>query len=168
MSLNFFSFVRFMIFSFVCLVFSTIFVSALSLSVNLPEKYSEVVPGETFFFEIDVKYPENKGRKDLRMEYIVVNSKDEMVAQAKVLKAIETQASFIDSITIPSNVPNGIYVLNVKVSDYEDLNERISKSFSITSLESNKIMLYFYILFGVVIFVGSLVVYDLFIRKNKK
>jgi len=34
-------------------------VAALSISVHVPEKYTDVEAGERFYFEIDVKYPEN-------------------------------------------------------------------------------------------------------------
>ena len=84
-----------------------------------------------------------------------------MIAQSKVLKAVETQASFIDSIAIPSSVQNGIYTLEVRILDYAELDEEISTSFHVVSLESDKLQLYFIILILVVVFIGVLVLYDL-------
>ncbi len=76
---------------------SLTFISALSVIVHVPEKYTDVVAGERFYFEIEVKYPENPSRKDLRLNYEILKD-NEIIAQAKVLKAIETQASFMDFI----------------------------------------------------------------------
>ncbi|MCX6795879.1 MAG: hypothetical protein NTW06_00045, partial [Candidatus Falkowbacteria bacterium] len=67
-------------------------VSAMSISVGIPEKYSEIRAGEKVYFETEVKWPENVGRKDLRIEYSVKDKNGQDVAYLKVLKAIETQA----------------------------------------------------------------------------
>lgn len=152
------------------LVFSlTLFsVFSISLTVNVPEKYSEISAGEKFYFELDIKYPENVGRKDLRIEYRVVDQEGNLVAQSKVLKAVETQASFIDSISTPKSLSNGVYILNVRILDYQDLNEEISTSFHVVTLESDKILTYFYILLIVILFVALLVLYDLFFGKKKR
>jgi len=75
-------------------------VSALSLVVHVPEKYTDVHAGERVYFEIEVKYPENPTRKDLRLNYDILKD-NAIISQAQVLKAIETQASFIDFIVIP-------------------------------------------------------------------
>ena len=69
-------------------------VSALSVVVHVPEKYVSVVAGERFYFEVEVKYPENPSRKDLSLEYKILTRDGDVIAQSKVLKAIETQASF--------------------------------------------------------------------------
>ena len=102
-------------------------VSALSLVVHVPEKYTDVTAGERFYFEIDVKYPENPSRKDLRLEYEILTQDGELVSQAKALKAVETQASFIDFIVIPAVVGGGMHIINVKVKDYETLSEEYSQ-----------------------------------------
>jgi hypothetical protein len=148
-------------------IFSNIdFGNSLSLSVNVPDKYSEVTAGERFFFELIIKYPENIGRIDLRFEYKIFDPDNVLVAQAKVLKAVETQASFIDSIAIPSSITNGVYTLEVRILDYAELDEEISTSFHVISLGSDKLQLYFIILILVVVFIAFLVIYDL--RMNRK
>jgi hypothetical protein len=162
-------FIKFLFFSLiVCLGFFSSVESgnALSLAVNVPDKYSEVTAGERCFFEMIVKYPENLGRVDLRFEYKVFGPDGELVAQSKVLKAIETQASFIDSIAIPSSAVNGVYSLEVRILDYSELDEEILTSFHVVSLESDKLQLYFIILILVVVFIGGLVMYDLKINRQ--
>ena len=141
-------------------------VSALSIVVHVPEKYTDVQAGERFYFEIEVKYPENPSRKDLRLNYEILKD-DEVIAQSKVLKAVETQASFIDFIVIPESAEKGLHIIKVKISDYEDLSEEVEASFHVTSGSSSQVKLYFFILLGVIILVGILIVINIVISKGK-
>lgn len=142
-------------------------VVALSVVVHVPEKYTDVVAGERFYFEMEIKYPENPQRKDLRLEYEILTQDGEVVAQSKVLKAIETQASFIDFIVIPENVGTGLHIINVNIADYEDLSEEVEASFHVTSGGFGQIKIYFFILLGVIILVGILVVISIVFSKRK-
>ena len=54
---------------------------ALSIVVHVPEKYTDVEVGERFYFELDIKYPENPSRKDLRLNYEIIEEGN-IVAQA--------------------------------------------------------------------------------------
>ncbi len=119
------------LFLFISSLISTAPASALSIVVHVPEKYTDVHAGERFYFEIEVKYPENPSRKDLRLEY-EIKKDDEIIAHSKVLKAVETQASFIDFIVIPESADDGMHIINVKISDYETLSEEVSASFHVT------------------------------------
>ncbi len=144
---------------------SMVSVSALSVVVHVPEKYTDVIAGERFYFEIEVKYPENPSRKDLRLNYEILKD-GEIIAQSKVLKAIETQASFMDFIVIPESAEEGMHVIKVKISDYEDLSEEVEASFHVTSESGGQIKTYFFVLLGVVILVGVLVVIDIVVSKR--
>ncbi len=132
-------------------------ISALSIVTHVPEKYTDVVAGERFYFEIEIKYPENPSRKDLKLNYEIMED-NEIIAQAKVLKAIETQASFMDFIVIPESAEKGLHIIKVKISDYESLSEEVEASFYVVSGSGEKIKLYFFILLGAVGVVGILVV----------
>lgn len=140
-------------------------VSALSIVVHVPEKYTDVQAGERFYFEIEVKYPENPSRKDLRLNYEILKG-DEVIAQSKVLKAVETQASFIDFIVIPESAEKGLHVIKVKISDYEGLSEEVEASFQVISGGPGKIKTYFFILLGATILVGILVVINIIMGRK--
>lgn len=154
-----------LIFALIISFISLTYVSALSLVVHVPEKYTDVQAGDRFYFEIEVKYPENPQRKDLRLEYEIKTPDGELLAQSKALKAVETQASFIDFIVIPESAGSGLHVINVKVRDYESLSEEVSSSFHITSGGAGQIKIYFFILLGAVLLVGLLVIIALVRRK---
>lgn len=128
---------------------------ALSVEVYVPEKYTIVEAGERFYFEIDIKYPENPKRKDLRMIY-QIKKDDKLVAESKFLKAVETQASFMDFIVMPENAEKGLHHINIIVSDYENLNEEVSATFNVIKSKQKEIQIYFFIIFGTIVFVAIL------------
>ena len=144
---------------------SLTFISALSVVVHVPEKYTDVVAGERFYFEIEVKYPENPSRKDLRLNYEILKD-NEIIAQAKVLKAIETQASFMDFIVIPESAKKGLHIIKVKISDYGVLSEEVEASFQVVSA-GGKTKTYFLILLGVIILVGVLVLINIALSRKR-
>lgn len=147
-------------------LFNLVNVSALNLVVHVPEKYTDVVAGERFYFEVEVKYPENPSRKDLRLEYEILTQNGELVAQSKALKAIETQASFIDFIVIPEGSDPGFHIVNVKVKDYESLSEEVSASFNIKKAGGDEILLYLIAIIGAIILVGILVILTIVLKKK--
>jgi len=131
---------------------------ALSAGVHVPEKYTDVLAGERFYFEIEIKYPENTSRKDLKLEYNIVKN-GEIISQSKVLKAIETQSSFMDYVVIPSSAEAGLYEIKVKITDYQDLNEETSASFNVRS-QDNSMFYYFIILLAAIIIFGISVIVE--------
>jgi hypothetical protein len=142
-------------------------VFALSVSTNISEKYTEIQAGERLYFEVDIKYPENPQRKDLQLNYEV--TKDNVViAQSKVLKAIETQAQFLDFIVIPASSKTGLYNLNVKISDYGELNDEVSTSFNVVGGGDQQLKTYFFILLGVISLVAVLVIINIFVSRKRK
>ena len=151
---------KFFIFLFL-FVFSLSFSSSLSAVVHVPEKYTDVNAGERFYFEVSVKYPENPQRKDLRLTYEVLNLDGELVSQSKALKAIETQASFVDFLVIPESTDSGLHTINVRIEDYELLSEEVSSSFNVKGNKLEELQVYFFILLGAIFFVGFLVVLNL-------
>ncbi len=54
------------------------FTSAISVAVNIPEKYNDVLAGERFYFEVDIKYPENPARKSLILDYEISTIEGEL------------------------------------------------------------------------------------------
>ncbi|MBU1046686.1 hypothetical protein KKH36_02820 [Patescibacteria group bacterium] len=142
-------------------------VYALNISVHIPEKYTDVEAGERFYFEVEIKYPENSRRKDLKLNYEILDKNNEIITQAKHLKAIETQASFMDYIVIPENTEKGLYNINVGISDYENLRADVSASFNIISSGDEQLKLYFYVLLGVMLFISILIGVDIIISKKQ-
>lgn len=142
-------------------------VYALSARVSIPEKYSSVTAGERLYFEIEIKYPENNTRKDLRLDYEILDEREESLTRTKALKAVETQASFIDYLVIPESAKHGTYTLKVGVGDYAHLDEEITTTFNIES-QKTQIDFYFLAILGAVGFVGLVTIFDIILRLKKK
>ena len=146
---NFHFFIFFLLAIF---LFSITNISALTLTVDVPDKYSKITAGERFFFTLAVKYPENPSRIDLRLTYEIRNTQGELVAQAKVLKAIQTQASFIDSIVLPKDLRGGLHTIDILVNDYGNMDEKVGSSFTVIAKGTDRITVYFLITIGSIIF----------------
>ena len=149
----------FAIFLFGMLLIPRSQVLALSASVHVPEKYTDVMAGERFYFEVEIKYPENVSRKDLRLEYNIKKA-GEIIFQAKFLKAVETQASFMDYVVIPTSATAGLYQIVVKITDYQNLNEETSTSFNVKSKDMS-MFYYFLVLLGAIIVFGIFVTIEI-------
>lgn len=136
--------------------------SAMTVTVSVPEKYSEVKAGEKVYFETEVKWPENVGRKDLRVEYSVKDKDGQEVAYLKVLKAIETQASFMDSVSIPESIAPGMYKISATISDYQNLNQDVAASFNVAK-GGNNIQTYLFIIIGITSLIAIIVTIEMFV-----
>jgi uncharacterized membrane protein len=141
--------------------------SALDVIINVPEGYVEVNAGERFYFEVNVKYPENPFRKDLIFEYEIIKE-GEIIAYTKTLRAMETQISFVDYIVIPSNSENGMHTVKVNVRDYELLDTEVESSFYVISKGEEQIKSYFFIQTGMLILVVILVSVNIVLNRRKK
>lgn len=155
--MKYFKLKYFISFLFFVVIFLPTYVSAMGISINIPDKYSEVKAGERVYFETEVKWPENTGRKDLRIEYSILDKNNYEVTYMKVLKAIETQASFMDSMSIPSNTTPGLYKIHVNISDYEDLSYEVAASFNVLK-SANDIMIYIYIIYVIIGLLGIILI----------
>lgn len=128
---------------------------ALNIAARISDQSTEVAGGDRLYFEVEVKYPENPRRKDLRVEYQIIED-SQIIASEKVLRAVETQASFLDYIVIPKSTKSGTKELKVVIEDYEDLHQEVSASFKVLK-GRDQIQVYFFILLAAVVLVGVLV-----------
>lgn len=120
------------------LLISSIFVvSALTISIEIPEKYANVLAGDQVYFEINVKYPENLERIDLMLEYEIFDEQGQLIAQSSMLKDIETQLSTFDSMTVPEGSKPGLYTIVVDIKGIENSTGKASVSFNVVNEEVN-------------------------------
>ena len=132
-------------------------VSAFSLTTRSGDQSTELKAGDRLYFDVEIKWPENDRRQDLRVEYQIL-SDGEVIASEKVLRAVETQASFLDYIVVPQNALEGIKELNVLIETYDQsLSEKISATFYVAATE-NKLLVYFIILAAAIGLVVLLVI----------
>ncbi len=139
---------------------------AFSVDAIISDQSTQVSGGDRLYFEVDIKYPENTTRQDLRLEY-QIKENGKVIETEKVLRAVETQASFLDYLVVPKDIKGGIHELNVIVKDYKgNLNKSVSATFDVTQ-GIDEITKYFFIILAVILFVTLLVIVQIFILSRK-
>jgi hypothetical protein len=131
-------------------------VYAISVSVSVPEKYQEIGVGGTLYFKVDLQDQQNAGRHDISLKYDVTKGEN-IIVSSKELKAIETQASFLSSITIPSSAESGIYNIVVTVND----NESASAAFYIKGLSTESTIDFYMVILFTIVLIGILALYEI-------
>jgi hypothetical protein len=131
-------------------------VYAISVSVSVPEKYQEIGVGGTLYFKVDLQDQQNAGRHDISLKYDVTKGEN-IIVSSKELKAIETQASFLSSITIPSSAESGIYNIVVTVND----NESASAAFYIRGLSTESTIDFYMVILFTIVLIGILALYEI-------
>ena len=88
------------------------------------------------------------------------------IASEQVLRAVETQASFLDYIVVPKSAKGGMHELDAAISGYSGtLNQTVSATFTVTS-GIDKITMYFFIIIGVMALVALLVVVQIVLNRR--
>ena len=144
----------------VVVILNLTFISAIDISVSIPEKYERVKAGEELYFTFEIKDLKNIGRHDILLKY-EIKKEDELINAATETKGVETQASFVESILIPKNARSGIYSIVVIVD-----NKGVGSAVFFVESQINYISTYFFIIIVMLIFVILLELYR--IRKSVK
>lgn len=138
---------------------------AASAMMTIPDRYSEVDPGDRFYYELGVLYPENLGRRDLRVSYRIEEGNTTLVS-GQYLKAVETQASFSDFIVIPTTAHTGLHTIQIEVSDGATEIATVSGSFQVTPAQ-DWLTIYFLILLAAIIGIGSFLAIEIALVRRR-
>ncbi len=139
---------------------------ALSVAARISDQSTEVIGGDRLYFDVEIKYPENPVRKDLRIEYQILEDGN-IIASEKVLRAVETQVSFLDYIVVPKSAKSGIHTLNVIVTDYDGtLNQSVSATFKVLK-GIDQVTTYFFIILGAILLVAILVIMQIIAARRR-
>ncbi|HVU06714.1 MAG TPA: hypothetical protein VHE10_02935 [Candidatus Paceibacterota bacterium] len=125
---------------------------AASVTVYVPEKYASVHAGERLYFQIEALFPENDMRRDFQISYRVLED-GKPIADAEFVKAIETQASFVDFVIVPEKAKAGRHAIEVRVSNAQVTDAKASASFDVES-DFNWLVFYAGVLLAAVAAVG--------------
>lgn len=134
--------------------------NAFSLTTRIGDQSTELKAGDRLYFDVEIKWPENDRRQDLRVEYQIVDQ-GQVIASEKVLRAVETQASFLDYLVVPANAPTGMKELRVILETYDkSLSQSISATFTVAKSD-NKMLVYFIVLASAIALVVLLVIFQI-------
>jgi hypothetical protein len=85
------------------------------VNVEIPDRYTEVLPGEKILGEISIYNLGGKDRVDVELDYIIKDKNNITIVSLSDTIAVETSANFIKPILIPSDIPTGKYIFYVRV-----------------------------------------------------
>ncbi len=142
-------------------------VHALNIAARIGDQSTEVIGGDRLYFEVEIKYPENTTRKDLRLEYQILEE-EKVIASEKVLRAVETQASFLDYIVVPKSAKSGVHDLSVIITDYDGtLDKSVSATFKVLK-GADQVTTYFFIILGAILLVAVLVIIQIISTRRRR
>ncbi len=134
-----------------------------NIEVEIQSDYKTSSPGDEIWFTVKLMNLADVGRRDVILEYLIYDSNNEKILSKSEAVAIETQASFVNSIQLPQNINEGNYILRVNLISTEK--EQISGtevSFNILKNNQNKFLLG-YIITGIIL----LIIISLIILRGK-
>jgi len=86
-----------------------------NVQIEISKSYKQVSAGEELLFTTKVANLGDKGRVDITLNYEIIDSYGQLKASKSETVAMETTASFVGNIAVPSALPNGLYKLAVSV-----------------------------------------------------
>jgi len=89
---------------------------AYNVEVEIPKEYRNIISGGKLWFTTKILNLASEGRVDVTLKYKITNSEGELLTSRSETVAIETQASFVGTIDLPSEAIPGDYLLEVEMS----------------------------------------------------
>jgi len=87
-----------------------------NVDIELPQTYHETTQGTEVWFTIKMLNLANSKRVDVTLNYEILDSKNDSIVHNAKTVAVETQASFVASLILPSDTAPGDYYIHVTVS----------------------------------------------------
>ncbi len=134
-----------------------------NLEVEISESYKSMQAGDDVWFTTKILNLANEERIDIILEYSISDPNNNTLVKKSETVAIETQASFVGSLSIPKETSNGDYDLNVKLFINEIPEAQGKDSFKIRK-KQNK---YFYYVTYTFIILIALLLLTYIIIKSK-
>ncbi len=130
------------------------------LRVKIPDEYLNMLPGKEVLAEIELFNLGEVKRADVELEYTIEDSQGNKVTKKKETMAIETQASFIRKIKIPTNVKGGKHILYIKVI-YNEKSASATAEFNVINIKTTKIYI-------IIIIISIMLISSVIKRKEMK
>lgn len=133
-----------------------------NIEVKIPETYKSISPGSEMWFTVNVINLGNTDRIDVVLNSEIIDESGVVKASKTKTVAMETTASFVNSLTIPEDLPKGNYYVVASIT-FPDRTVESREQFTV-AIDDNKLFRYVFISAGVLMAVLLLV---LLIRYNK-
>jgi uncharacterized membrane protein len=137
----------------------------LDVSSSIPTQYQQISPGDSLLAQINLFNLGSTPRVDVNLEYIVKDFDNNIILDQNETVAVQTQASFIRTFAMPSNINYGKYIFYVRAS-YNGQVSSASSDFQIVNVSTNE-QIYIIIIIGLVIILAGFIGY-MIIRRIKR
>ncbi len=91
------------------------------VSVNIPEKYRKMLPGETLIGEISLINIKKIGIVPVRIEYLLKDAGENTLFQSYETKVVENEITYLKELELPDDLKPGHYMFFIKVKYEEDI-----------------------------------------------
>lgn len=106
--------------------------SLFDVGIKIPNKNKKVAPGDEFNFIVDFTNMGALKRTDVLLNYSIVDFNGKVIFSNSNTVAVETKASYSETIQIPDGLPEGRYFLYVR-ADYDNKTASASQEFEIST-----------------------------------
>lgn len=116
--------------------------NVISMSVDIPKEYQQLYSGEDVLASIKLINHGSKGRVDVHLETWIENDQKEIMVKNKETVAVETQANFVRTMTVPDSPP-GEYSAYAQITYADGKSAQAHQEFIVAKKELfNKYVIY--------------------------
>ena len=90
--------------------------------VGIPEKYKNLAPGDELVAEVRLYQFESNNKRDVMVDYEIQDINGKTVLKQHETVAVETQASFLKTFNLPSDMSPGRYILFSNIKNLDSSN----------------------------------------------
>jgi len=133
--------------------------SLFDISIEIPNDYKKINPGNELLANIKLVNIGSAGRVDVFLDYEIKNAKNETILEKRETVAVETQANFVRMFDIPKSASLGQYKLFAKIIYADGKEAAAEQSFEVIGNYNYK-----WIMFAI----GALVVIGIIVLLARK
>jgi len=110
------------------------------VTAKINDNFKEVLPGEEVLVEVQIQFLGNSEPEDIYVTYTIKDQNETILGLKSETLAVQTRASTINTLYIPTDTKPGKYTLYVDIK-YNDFEARANDSFEVVENKSEKILL---------------------------
>ena len=110
---------------------STVLAQSVDLTIEIPDQYKVVQPGDELLTSIRFVNLASVGRVDVIVHYWITDESGKIILEKRETVAVETQANFVRSFDLPADTKSGNYQIFAKLSFFDGQETVADHSFTV-------------------------------------
>jgi len=111
------------------------------VTAKINNAFKQILPGEEVLVEVQIQFLGNSEPEDIYVTYTIKDQNETILGLKSETLAVQTRASTINTLYIPTDTKPGLYTLYVDIK-YNDFEARANDSFEVVEDQSAKILLH--------------------------